>query len=148
MEADGLRGVLVVKPAGWALAWDCLGLDLFALVLLLIPVTRVPDNLKGRTVFVLLMFSEGTAHGHLTLCRWTGHRDGRRTWQRNSRADKKQTGLLSLGWVSSIILSPSPRGTITHIQIVGVFHTQLIFGNEEACFTSLLGGSKPGKVKQ
>lgn len=42
VEADGLRGMVLIKPGGWALAWDYLGLNLSMLVPFLISVTREP----------------------------------------------------------------------------------------------------------
>lgn len=44
VETDALRAVMVIKPAGRALGWDCLGSDLSTLVPLQISVTNVPNR--------------------------------------------------------------------------------------------------------
>ena len=50
IEVVSVRGVVIIKTAGWVLAQDCLGLDLSMLGLFLFSVTRAPNNLKGRMI--------------------------------------------------------------------------------------------------
>lgn len=74
IEAVSVRGVVIIKPAGWVLAQDGLGLDLSMLGSFLFSVTRAPNNLKGRMISFL---SCSCFHGYLTLFPWTGcHEDG------------------------------------------------------------------------